>query len=183
MMPHLRICILVTERSLLKQKSIIKTLKKQNIPYDCMYVIQPSCTDNFFTYNCMRKESDVENQQIIFLTAQKFTNNQPRRQIDKRVEKSNPETDYGALPIALDMERLMIFCIPHLLAEAELENLQGPLEDFDKILVCDMTAASQTIVSFFNTSRSFDENELLQEAKVGKGKKSKGRSLEKNKGL
>ena len=77
------------------------------------------------------------------------------------MDKSNPETDYGALPVALDMERLMIFCIPHLLAEAELENLEGPIEDFDKILVCDMTAASQTIVSFFNTSRSFDENELL----------------------
>ena len=62
----------------------------------------------------------------------------------------------------------MIFCIPHLLAEVELENLEGPIENFDKIQACDMTAAAQTIVNFINTSRSFDENELLTETKSDK---------------
>ena len=55
LLPHLRICILVSERSQIKQKCIMKTLRKQNIPYDCMYAIQDSCTDNFFTYNNIRK--------------------------------------------------------------------------------------------------------------------------------
>ena len=68
------------------------------------------------------------------------------------VRNSVPQTDYSALPVALEMERLMVFCVPHLLAEAELEKLEGPIENFDKIEVCDMTAASQTIVNFFNIS-------------------------------
>ena len=72
----------------------------------------------------------------------------------------------------------MVFCVPHLLAEAELEKLEGPLENLDKIEVCDMTAASQTIINFFKTSRSFSETELLSGIKSDKKKKSKGKSLE-----
>ena len=68
------------------------------------------------------------------------------------------------------MERLIIFCVPHLLAEAKLDNLCEPLDSLDRVLVCDLVAASQTIVNFFNISRTFSENELIRETQLEKKK-------------
>ena len=78
LLPHFKIGILVTERSTLRHKCIIKTLRRHNVPYDAMYATLPSFEDNFYTYNSIRRDSEVGNLQIMFLTAQKFMNNAPR---------------------------------------------------------------------------------------------------------
>ena len=90
--------------------------------------------------------------------------------------KSNPMNDYSALPVALDMERLIIFCMPHLLVEAKLNEIEEPLESLKKVCVCDMEAATQTIINFFNIKRTFSENELVKEVQQEKNKFIKEKS-------
>ena len=98
--------------------------------------------------------------QVLFLTSVNFQLDTLRDETIARVNNAKPIEDFTLIPISSSTERLVIFCVTHLLVEAKLLeedelNIDAP--------VCSMSEIGSTICNFFNVSYTFTQNELLRE--------------------
>ena len=71
------------------------------------------------------------------------------------------------MPISIGIERLVIFCMRNLLAEAhifdEIDRVPSII-DFEEAYVCDMTVISDAITNFFNIAFSCQQSVNIEES-------------------
>ena len=75
-------------------------------------------TDNFFTYRSIQRDLSSVHQQVLFVTSSVLALNNSKENLTQILDKADLVHDFTLLPISTGMERLVIFCVTHLLEEA-----------------------------------------------------------------
>lgn len=154
LLPYFKIVILFADQSSLHLNAAISALNRSKVPFDAIYKIKKLANDNLFTYHSIMRDLESTSLQALFVTSTMISINEMGE--SKLLDKANPLMDFASLPIATGMERLVIFCVAHLMTESGLDD-----DELEKVEhakdVCDMTAISQTLISFNRVSERISE--------------------------
>jgi len=136
-----QIAIVVDSEQVSRLRAVRKALK--NAPYDRIYQKLNWRDDNFFNIDNILKDHHVNETRVMFLTSCFFTGklllteelpqvyNLQRAVNNHMTVTATPKTDFGLMPVALNLESLIIFVVPNLFVEVEDENFFQESEDTD----------------------------------------------------
>jgi hypothetical protein len=133
-----------------EQASRLSVVKKalNKAPYDRIYRKVAQHNDNFFNIENIIKDSDVDESRVLFLSTCMFTGKSlidkpspngydiKRAIISHMTVDATAKADFGLMPVALNLESIVMFMVPHLLIEvaeagANIESIFKPESQCD----------------------------------------------------
>ena len=99
----------------------------------------------------------------MFLTSAKFDLSMLQSEFKVKLKSSKPEIEYGPLPIIQNMERVVVFCVEHLLSEigylsgiADPDSIPSLNPEYEAF---DLVAVSKTLLNFHKMAHSIIESD------------------------